>query len=208
MRATLFFQAIKPGKLPAPAILKAQIAGGTQRSRLFFVRDPASGYKFLIDTGAELSVLPKSLICTSRSKPADLVLYAANGSAISTFGRKRVTVSFGLRRNFSWDFLVADVSMPIIGADFLSHFSLLVNVGARKLADRLTGLNISGVFSVGSYMRLFAISPAISADFKTLLEQFPSLTTPQPCTAPVPHSIRHYISTKGSPVFARVRKIG
>src|SRR5690606_26725503 len=58
-----------------------------------------------------------------------------------------------------------------------------------------------------SYIRLSAISPDISADFKSLLEQFPSLTTPQPCTAPVPHSIRHYISTKGPPVFARVRKL-
>ena len=39
-------------------------------------------------------------------------------------------------RTFSWTFLLADVALPIIGADFLKHFGLLVNLGEMRLLAR------------------------------------------------------------------------
>ena len=38
-----------------------------------------------------------------------------------------------------WPFLLADVAMPIIGADFLRHFGLLVDQGEMRLLARKGG---------------------------------------------------------------------
>ena len=40
-------------------------------------------------------------------------------------------------RRFSWTFLLADVALPIIGADFLKHFQLLVDLGEMGTWGRL-----------------------------------------------------------------------
>ena len=36
-------------------------------------------------------------------------------------------------RRFIWDFLLADVALPIISADFLRHFGLLVDLGEIRI---------------------------------------------------------------------------
>ena len=43
------------------------------------------------------------------------------------WGGRKVHVTAGGRR-FSWTFLLDDVALPIIGADFLKHFQLLVDL--------------------------------------------------------------------------------
>lgn len=48
-------------------------------------------------------------------------------------GTQLMTLNLGLRRVFKWKFCIADVSHPILGADFLSHFGLLVD--QKLLAD-------------------------------------------------------------------------
>ena len=50
------------------------------------------------------------------------------------------------------DFLLADVAMPIIGADFLRHFGLLVDLGEMRLLARKGGWHLvapsgSGLFA-------------------------------------------------------------
>lgn len=81
------------------------------------ITDRKSGMRFLIDTGANISVISKpqrhSLI-----QDEQCILYAANGTKIKTYGEKTLSLNFGLRRNFVWNFVIADVTQPIIGADF------------------------------------------------------------------------------------------
>ena len=45
-------------------------------------------------------------------------LRTADGTAMDTFGSRQIALQFGPRR-FDWNFLLADVSMPILGSDFL-----------------------------------------------------------------------------------------
>lgn len=111
-------------------------------SRLFFVLDSHSDRKFLVDTGAEVSVLPASP-SDRRSSPL-LHLHAVNGTSISVYGRRFVTVNLGQRRNFRWIFLVAAVNHAILGADFLSHFALLVVMSHKKHLHTTTGLFVKG----------------------------------------------------------------
>ncbi|KOC61824.1 hypothetical protein WH47_06162 [Habropoda laboriosa] len=63
-------------------------------------------------------------------------LSAANGTPIATYGTKTLTLNLGLRRDFTWRFVVADVSKPIIGADFLAHYGLLVDIRNQRLIDQ------------------------------------------------------------------------
>ena len=95
--------------------------------KLLYVADKRHKCKYLIDTGAAVSVLPKS--CANRISDADcLPLVAANNSTINTYGNCKRVVDVGLKREYPWTFIVADVKQPIIGANFLIHYNLLVDL--------------------------------------------------------------------------------
>lgn len=113
---------------------------GLQISRLF-IQDKQSKYRYLIDTGADISVLPPTAE-EKKSPPKSFVLYAANSTKIRTYGTKIVNCNIGLRRKFLWSFIVADVAQPIIGSDFLKHFGLLVDVKNNQLIDSTTNLKV------------------------------------------------------------------
>ena len=96
-------------------------------SELLYVADKHNKCKYLIDTGAAVSVLPKS--CANRISDATcLPLVAAYNTTINTYGTSRRVVDVGLKRDYAWTIRVADIKQPIIGADFLIHYSLLVDL--------------------------------------------------------------------------------
>ena len=94
--------------------LVAQVAGQNP-SRLLYVWDRKAGNKFLVDTGAQVSVFPASSHDRRREKTEPLV--AANGTRIDTFGKRCIWIDLGFRK-FNWYFVLADVHRPMLGADF------------------------------------------------------------------------------------------
>ena len=101
---------------------------------------------YLIDTGAAVSVLPKS--CANRSSDAAcLPLFAANNNIKNTYGTSRRVVDVCLKQDYAWTFIAANVKQPIIGADFLIHYSLLVELNSCCLRDMRTGLTIPATLS-------------------------------------------------------------
>lgn len=100
---------------------------GKHAAGLLYVTNSLSGRKFLCNTGAKVSVLPASEVdvCQAKGGPA---LEAANGSAIPTFGTRTVALCFSDQR-FTWEFVLAKVSTPLLGADFLCVNGLLVGCG-------------------------------------------------------------------------------
>ena len=95
----------------------AASAPGLLPSHLFYITDCSNGFRFLVNTGAEVSVIPPS--STDRKHRRDsLTLQAINDSPIATYGDRLLTVNIGLRQTFQWIFIVADVKQPILGADF------------------------------------------------------------------------------------------
>ena len=88
----------------------------------FTLQDPETKIEYLIDTGASRSLIPRRLV-RGRHRKSAFVMKAANGSSIGTYGTKEYPINYNSKR-YSWKFLIADVFMPIIGADFLSYFSL------------------------------------------------------------------------------------
>ena len=132
------------GKRPGQSLAATSATGPTRSSRLFFIKDHTSGEKFLVDTGAEVSVLPPSGPPSSR-QPTGYSLQAANHSSIATYGTRSLTLDLGLRRTFHWIFVIADVRHAILGADFLHHFGLSVDVRQSRLTDTLTHLQVLGI---------------------------------------------------------------
>lgn len=63
---------------------------------------------------------------------------AANNTQIPVYGTRHLSLNFGFTKTFSYNFLVAKVSRPIIGIDFIHHFDLLVDLPGKRLIDRKT----------------------------------------------------------------------
>lgn len=167
--------------------------------------DNNSGLKFLVDTGANISVLPVTQKQRYYGKCDSYKLYAANGSEIKTFGVKTLDLDFKLRRPYRWTFVMADVKQPILGADFLSHHKLLVDVHKQKLVDSVT--NLCSIASVTLSDNVSVRTINSSSEYSDLLLEFPDITKPM-CFKDTPrHSVVHHIETTGSPVFARPRPL-
>ena len=59
--------------------------------------------------------------------PLEKELVAGNGTRIRCYGKKKLQLNVGTR-TYEWTFLVADMKRSLIGADFLTHSSLLVDL--------------------------------------------------------------------------------
>ncbi|XP_064470512.1 uncharacterized protein LOC135385212 [Ornithodoros turicata] len=176
----------------------------SQSSRLFCIRDKTSARRFLVDTGAEVSVLPAS--GNERRQPPLFHLTAVNGSKIPVYGQRSLTLNLCLRRVFRWLFLVAAVSHPILGADFLNNHQLLVDMRNHRLIDSATSLTVSGIRSSHQSLGV-SVFQADGNPYLAVLNEFPQLTRPPDWSKPVPHSVVHHIETKGPPVFCRPRRL-
>ncbi|XP_037560832.1 uncharacterized protein LOC119439943 [Dermacentor silvarum] len=186
-----------------PGLLTAACGLAFHPCRLFMVTDKFCGTRFLIDTVAEISVVPQNKVDLSRAPGQSLG--AANASSIATYGLQSLTLDFVLRGTFRWVFVIADVVHPIIGSDFLSYFALDVNVRRRRLTDGLTRLSIFGVLSDLAPMGITTLIP--SSPFEKILEDFPEFTKQCNLTQPPKHTKTHHIVTRGPPLAARPRRL-
>ena len=178
-------------------------------SPLLTVTDSLSGRVFLVDTGAQVSVLPvSSSTRATSSRDTSPRLQAANGSSISTYGKVEQLVCFGGRR-YHGSFVRASVQRPLLGADFLLRHRLLVDLASRRLIDARTLSPISSVHLAPDeeFIPQFSVCVDSKNDFVKLLHQFPRLTQADFSQHTPSHNVQHYISTTGAPVWARPRRL-
>ena len=169
------------------------------------VFDTSSQCSFLVDSGADISVLPLSFLNSKSKIPVPRPgqrLRAANGSFIDTFGTKSLILQlpgFSARHSFR----VARVAQPILGADFFRKHSLLIDV--KKCCLRLPDGRI--IDSKSSSLSGSAVS-AIKPSYPDILADYPSITKPsfEPDHLPA-HGVQHVVPTSGPPVFARARPL-
>ena len=171
----------------------------------FYLRDNFSNRLFLVDTGAFVSVFPACDKDRANHQFGGLQLVSANGSTISTYGSRNICLSFG-GRTFSWPFILADVRKPLLGADFLAHHSLLVDVSNRRLVDEhYCPLPIDVLEAEAN---LCAPYQPCKHDF--LFKEFPNVFRPELHQVPglkPKHGVYHRIHTTGPPLHSRPRKL-
>ena len=189
------------GKLQGQPL--AAVAAG-QKNGLLFLYDSTSQRQFLIDTGAEVSVVPASGL-DARTRPPGLPLLAANGSSIRTYGTCQLHLNLA-SNTYQWDFTIADVSRPLLGADFLRSKGLLVDLKGKRLVDATTFHSTPLTSTMTPAPHLYAISSSDN-EYNQLLADFPDVTTPNFTQPTVKHGVEHFIPTQGPPVHARARRL-
>lgn len=172
-------------------------------SKLLYLKDDVSGRRFLVDTGARVSVYPASGHDT-RSRPSDMLLQAANGSTIHSYGERNLRLSFN-RQHYQWRFIIADVTQPLLGADFLCANSLMVDVKGQRLIDTATYSSVPLALMTASSQGIHNV--ATDDEYSALLTEFPEILTPT-FSGPKPkHNVVHYITTEGPPVHGHRRRL-
>lgn len=176
-----------------------------QDSRRLFVTDRDTRVNFLVDTGADLCVFPRKMV-RGRRQRSTYELSAANGTVIHTYGTETLSLDLGLRRTFTWRFVLADVARPIIGADFLSHYGLLVDLRNRRLVDQATSLTTGGRSAWCDMPSIRTITG--ETRYHELLARCPDITRPDGRPREIRHLTKHYIeTTPGPPIACRPRRL-
>ena len=107
------------------------ITGSGDESCLLFLNDCTSGQCHLVDSGVEVSLLLATM--SDLRKKRKVPLFRRQMTLIHTYRTKTLSLDLGMDHKFTWIFIVADVSKPILGADFLCHSDLLINLACKRL---------------------------------------------------------------------------
>ena len=158
----------------------------------------------MVDTGSDLCAVPRKPVpgCNERTSYG---LFAANGTPTPTYGLHTLTLNLGLRRDFTWRFVVADVQLPIIGVELLANFGLLVGCRNNSILDGVTSLSTPAQTASTPFPSIKTIRSSTPAD--DLTAEFPNLTRPSGVQREVRHSTIHIKTTPGPPVPCRLRRL-
>ncbi|GBM42285.1 Transposon Ty3-I Gag-Pol polyprotein [Araneus ventricosus] len=123
-----------------------------------------------------------------------------------TFGSKLLSLDLRLQRKLQWPFVIADITKPIIVADFLQQFGLLVDLKKRCLLDPITNLKCMGRAGFSEIPNVKTISG--NSEYHELLNRYKGITKLN-STFPkaIKHNTLHFIPTSGPPVTARARRL-
>jgi hypothetical protein len=170
---------------------------------LVYLQDANSKQNFLVDTGAAVSVFPHKSNSPSSGPP----LAGADGKPIPSWGRVKKSLTFGFR-TFLCSFILAAVSKPILGVDFLSANRLLVDSSTRQVlvSDSLRPL-MPPPAEMPTRSRLAAALYHVAPAVRALISSFPAIIGDGSGTPAPKHGVRHSIETSGRPVFSKARRL-
>ncbi|GFR70800.1 retrovirus-related Pol polyprotein [Elysia marginata] len=194
----------KPGKRESRPALACQSVGplcfaatrpaSESKISQLFVTDEKSKRRFLIDTGAQVSVTPASWAdkVSGAKRPN---VQATNRFSIATYGSRVVHLHFD-NRVFDARMISANVKRTLLGADLLRQHNLLVDIRGRRLIEAESFLQINYSVSSISADSVLALIEPTSNKFRKFLYGYPELLQPTFSTAEVKHSVKHFIPTK------------
>ena len=169
------------------------------------LRQKKSGMTFLVDTGATVSVFPVSHRGFIRRENSSLLI-AANGTPISSFGHRDIILMVG-NTVLRWPFLLARVTRPILGVDFLCHSGLLVDIRNRQLvkADSWDVAPLQP--TTGESRTVLEVSQQAPEYEAWIRARYPEPLIPTFSASTVKHGVKLHIPTHGRPVFAQARRL-
>ena len=133
-------------------------------------------------------------------------LQAANGTPILSYGKRTITFTVGGTR-YSWPFIIAKVTSPLVGADFLRHSGLLVDVRHKRLVQADNGSSVSLSTVARANNATVSVVQAQCTYTAWLEKDYPDLIRPTFKDSAVKHGIELTIPTSGPPVFAKARRL-
>ncbi|GFW88433.1 hypothetical protein TNCV_3552031 [Trichonephila clavipes] len=124
-----------------------------------------------------------------------------------TLGTKMLKLDLGLRPQFTWSFIIANVSKAIIETDFLKKFGFLVDLKRKCHIDPLTSLSSFGKIVTIPNFSLTTVSSGYDSSIAKLLTEFKEITFNNSFIKEPKHLATHHIVTSGPPVSAKVRRL-
>ena len=75
--------------------------------------------------------------------------------------------------------MVANVRNPILGADYLKHYSLVVDMSYKRLLNTGTQLSVQGVVSSSPSPSSTLLPKKPTNNFTAITAEFPTITQPR-----------------------------
>nr|VZI48134.1 unnamed protein product [Spirometra erinaceieuropaei] len=141
------------------------------------VYDSVTRRRFLMDTGAQISVVIRTP-AKYRCPRCGLHLQAANCSPLPAFDSMFFTLDIGLSRSFPWIFVIGDIHHAILGSDLIAEFDLLADCRRSRLLDHTTGPSIRELNPFTTFSNLSVMDIAIACPHREHLLQHPNITNP------------------------------
>ena len=134
---------------------------------------------------------------------------AEGGQNIKTYGKERLKLNVRLKTEVAWEFVVADVTQPILGADFLKARKLLVDVanGALIEAQQLDCVAMKLGESRQEEIAITMVESNTTDVYGKFLSQYKEVTTPVVKLAEVKHNTEHHIELEGNPYKAKAQRL-
>ena len=122
-------------------------------------------------------------------------------------GKRNIPLLLGNGCSFTQEFYIAEVTEPILGADFFIDNDLAIDMARRRL------INMADLATIPS--KIACQTPSVSGihapaanDFDRIIDDFPELLIPRfKPTDTNKHGVEHHIITEGPPVHARARRL-
>lgn len=151
-----------------------------------------------------MSLIPVTKEQKQSINPVQSNLFAANKTPINIYGTEVVSLNLNLRREIMWAFIIADINVPIIGADFLHNFDLMVDIKNAQLVDNITKLSAVGEIHQTSVPLISVINDSKYSDLLNKFKEILQIPDNQPFKNT---STLHFMATNGPPIFERARRL-
>ena len=117
-----------------------------------------------------------------------------------------LALELGLRRPYTWKFIVAKVHQPTFGDDCLKHHGLLVDPRHKRIIDDFRMLQRYGQINTITQSSITTVDNSNNS-YKSLLKQYIDVTRPTQILDEPKHKMRHHIMTKGRLCTERARRL-
>ena len=187
-------------------------ARGTSSSTspLFFVYECHSNTPFLVDTSAACSLSPLSTLSQHNLNKTGIDTLTSIGmGSIPVLGTITHQLDLGFSQLFEHSVFVTELDYGILGADFLSRYSLNVDISTKRLL-RLPEIERCCVSQDDTLKEFSPSFPCLSKHtFMTeLLQKFPEVFKPLKRSRVVKHSVVAKVETvTETPVWPRSRRL-
>ena len=139
----------------------------------------ATKLKFIVDNGASISIIPAVAVKRITWKPTPVSLSTANGERIKCFRQANLEIGIpSLRRSFTWAFVSADITNPLLGLDFLYKFGLIIDCRSKTIHDPTTTQKRTLKLSTSSVNFVVNEMEVPSFVRNTINKKYPDLITP------------------------------
>ena len=125
--------------------------------------------------------------------------------AVAVAGKTRHKIVLG-NHQYTHDFYIAEVTRPILGADFFRCHHLAIDVRGRRLLNLSTG-SLYAAQSSHTIEFISGLSTRQPGAYNDILQAFPNLFVPNFASAGSKHGVEHYIETTGPPLSSRARRL-